>query len=67
MRKIFKGSKLINKRIKPLKIDDTRLCYIRDGKLFAFENKTVLFEEDVIVAFTTARKSAKIKQWIYGL
>ena len=67
MRKIFAGSKLINKQIKPLKIEDAKLCYIREGMLFAFESKTALFEGDVIVAFTTAQRSAKIKQWIYGL
>jgi trk system potassium uptake protein TrkA len=67
MRKIFPGSKLINKQIKPLKLDDAKLCYIRDGELFVFEEKTVLFEGDVIAAFATAQKSAKIKQWIYGL
>jgi len=67
MRKIFAGSKLINKRIKPLKVDDAKLCYIRNEVLYLFNEKTVLFENDVIVAFAAATKSAKIKQWIYGL
>jgi len=35
--------------------------------LYLFNEKTVLFENDVIVAFAAATKSAKIKQWIYGL
>ncbi len=67
MRKIFPGSKLINKYIKPIKIEGTRLCYIRDEQLYLFNDKTVLFENDVIVVFAVAEKSAKIKQWIYGL
>ncbi len=67
MRKIFPGSKLVNKRIKPIKADGAKLCYIRDEQLYLFGEKTVLFENDVIVAFAAAHKSAKIKQWIYGL
>ncbi len=67
MRKIFAGSKLINRRIKPLKSDGVKLCYIRDERLYPFYEKTVLLENDVIVAFAQAKNSAKIKQWIYGL
>lgn len=67
MRKIFPGSKLVNKKIKPLSLSEVKLCYVRSGRLYPFEEKTVLFEEDVIIAFAQSEKSSKVKQWIYGL
>jgi len=67
MRKVFKDSKLINKTIKPLKLDDTKLAYIRDEKIYRLEEKTTLIQNDIIVAIATAKKSAKLKQWVYGL
>jgi trk system potassium uptake protein TrkA len=67
MRKIFKNSHLINKTIKPLKEKETKVYFLRDEELFAFDTKLTLKENDVIVTFTTSKRSPKIKQWIYGL
>ncbi|SFV52317.1 Trk system potassium uptake protein TrkA [hydrothermal vent metagenome] len=67
MRKIFAGSKLVDKRIKPFKSKGAKLCYIREEKLYPFDTKMALMQNDVIVAFADTHKSAKIKQWIYGL
>jgi len=67
MRKIFTDSKLIGKKIKPLSYPNVKIAYIRDEKLYRMEEKIVLKEDDVIVGFTIAKQSAKLKQWIYGL
>ncbi len=67
MRKIFKDSSLIDKKIKPLSYENIKIAYIRDEKLYRMEEKINLKENDIIVGFTTAHKSAKLKQWIYGL
>ena len=67
MRKIFKNSKLINKKIKPLEEKYTKTYFIRDEILYPFNEKIVLNNDDIVVSFGIAKKSSKIKQWIYGL
>ncbi len=67
MRKIFPGSRLIGKRIRPFSQESVKLLYIRDEMLVLLDEKLTLREGDVIVGFATAAKSPKLKQWIYGL
>ena len=67
MRKIFPNSKLINKKIKPIKTKNSNIFYLRDEKLYPFNEKVILLENDSIVAFSKANESTKIKQWIYEL
>jgi trk system potassium uptake protein TrkA len=67
VRKIFTNSKLINKKIKPIKDKDTKIFLIRDEELIKIDEKIALKQNDIITAFTIAKKSPKIKQWIYGL
>jgi len=67
MRKIFANSKLIGKKIKPLKLNDSSLYYIKDSKLYTFSNTIILEENDLIVSFCVASDSDKVAQWIYEL
>ena len=67
MRKIFSKSKLIHKTIKPLKKQNIRLFYMRDEKLNSFDEKLILEENDLIIAFCVKKASETVKQWIYEL
>ena len=67
MRKIFPHSKLINRKIKPLKHKEVKLCYVRDNRLYPFTEKILFLEGDVIIAFAQSEKNSKVNQWIYGL
>jgi trk system potassium uptake protein TrkA len=67
MRKIFSTSHLIDKKIKPIKLNSSKLFYMRDDVLFEFKEKIALQENDLIVAFCTVKESPKVKQWIYEL
>jgi len=67
IRKIFSNSKLIDKKVKPIKTTNANLFYLRDENLYHFNDKVTLIEGDCIVAFSNAKDSAKVKQWIYEL
>jgi trk system potassium uptake protein TrkA len=67
MRKIFPTSKLIGKKIKPTKIGQSVIFYIREEKLYPLNEKIVLQENDLLVLFCRAGESSKAKQWIYEL
>jgi len=67
MRKIFPNSKLINRKIKPLKANNSNIFYIRENKFYPFDEKITLFENDLLIAFSNTQNSTKIKQWIYEL
>jgi len=67
MRKVFASSHLVNKKIKPLKVQHSQLCIIRNEKLFALKEKMILQKNDLIIAFCESKESAKVKQWIYEL
>ncbi|NPA66397.1 MAG: potassium transporter [Epsilonproteobacteria bacterium] len=67
MRKIFEDSPLVAKKIKPLSYPNVKIAFIRDEQLYRMEEKIILKQNDIIVGFTTAQQSAKLKQWIYGL
>ncbi|MBA1438324.1 MAG: NAD-binding protein [Epsilonproteobacteria bacterium] len=67
MRKIFPSSKLIGKQFKGLKTEDCLLLLLREDTIYLFEDKSILQEGDLVVAFTTAKRSAKVKEWIYEL
>ena len=67
IRKIFPNSKLIDKKIKPIKVEKSKLFYIRDNKLLEFKEKLILQESDLIIVFSLNKESPKAKQWIYEL
>lgn len=67
MRKIFPSSKLIGKRVRPFKQEDSVLFLVRENLIYALQEKIALQENDLIVAFASVRQSAKIKEWIYEL
>ena len=64
MKKIFSNR---IKKIKPIKGEGHCLFIIRDEKIFAFLDKELLQEGDIVSAFCVIDKSAKVKQWIYEL
>jgi trk system potassium uptake protein TrkA len=68
LRKIFTGSPLINKTLKPLKNKEDASSYIiREEMLHPFDKPLVGKEDDVIVVFCGHTLSSKAKSWIYGL
>ena len=67
MRKVFRSSGLVNKKVKPLSVAKSRLFYMRDEQIFPLDEKIILQEDDLLIAFCGARESAKVKQWIYEL
>ena len=67
IRKIYSHSHLIGKKIKPPKIEEMGLYYIRDGILHTLDDTTALIGDDLIISFVTYEKSHKLKEWFYGL
>jgi trk system potassium uptake protein TrkA len=68
LRKIFAGSPLINKTLKPFKNKENAPSYIiREEVLHPFDKPLVGKEGDVIVVFCEYTLSSKAKSWIYGL
>jgi len=67
MRKVFRSSGLVNKKIKPTSVKKSRLFYMRDEKMYALNEKIILQEDDLIIAFSEMKESMKVKQWIYEL
>ena len=67
MRNIFSSSHFIGKKIKPLKLNTSKIFYMRNAQLFPFEKKLILEKSDLIIAFCTIKESSKVKQWIYEL
>jgi len=67
MRKIFTNSKLCNKTIKFPNAQDIKSYYIRNQEIYKIDKKVILEEDDVIVCFSIAKKSALLKRWIYEL
>ncbi len=67
MRKIFPSSKLINKIIKPLALEETKVFCIRDNMMYTISEKMQLKENDLIVVFCRMKDSTKVKEWIYEL
>lgn len=67
MRKIYPASKLIGKQVKRINVEESSLFYLREDILRNFDEKVVLQENDLVIAFSTTKESAKVKQWIYEL
>jgi trk system potassium uptake protein TrkA len=67
MRKVFRSSGLVKKKVKSLSVKKSRLFYMRNEEMFPFNEKIVLEENDLIIAFSELKESAKVKQWIYEL
>jgi len=67
MRKVFENSHLIEKKIKPMKSNNAALFYMRDEKMYVFNEKIIVEKDDLILAFCTTKESMKVKQWIYEL
>ena len=67
MRNIFANSNFIGKKIKPLKVNKSKIFYMRNSKLYPFKEKILLEKGDLIIAFCALKESTKVKQWIYEL
>jgi len=67
MRRVFADSKVLRKKIKPLKAANILCLIVRKEEIFVLEEKMLLEENDLIVLFATSKESTKAKQWIYGL
>ena len=67
LRKVFIGSTLAGKTIKPPKLDNCSLFYIRDMILEPLNDKIELKENDLILSFCISQESEKVQKWIYGL
>ena len=67
LRKVFATSHLINKKIKPLKVNYSQLFFMRNKQLLEFKEPVVLEENDLIFAFCESKESPRIKQWFYEL
>ncbi len=67
MRKVFRSTGLVSKKIKPIQLDDAKIFYMREEQLYILDEKIVLEEDDLIVVFCHTSVSTKMKQWIYGL
>ena len=68
LRKIFRGSELLTKKIKPFKkIENTAIFLLRNHSLIPLTETIECQEDDVIVAFCTEEVASKVKVWIYGL
>ncbi len=67
MRKVFPTSRLVGKKVKPPKVKNSLLLYKHDEKLYSFNEKITLQEDDLLIIFTTTKESPKVKQWIYEL
>jgi len=67
IRKIFINSPPLGKKIKPLKIENSSLFYMRDGVLHFFIDTIFLKENDLIISFATILESDLIQKWIYEL
>jgi trk system potassium uptake protein TrkA len=67
MRKIFHNSKLIGKKIKPLKLNHSTFFYIKNQYLQTLQDKIILEENDLIISFCIEKDSEKVQKWIYEL
>ena len=67
MRKVFRSSGLVNKKVKPFSVAKSRIFYMRDEHVYPLDEKIILEENDLIVGFCGVKESAKVKQWIYEL
>jgi len=65
LRKLFKNSPLIGKKIK--KVPTFLVFIIRNNQLLKVKEKELLEEEDIIVAFGTKEDYDKLKRWLYEL
>ncbi|WP_201353341.1 NAD-binding protein [Hydrogenimonas urashimensis] len=68
LRKVFKQSHLIGKKVKPpKKKDHIKIYLIREDRLIPFEEAETMEEGDVLVGFTAEEHAPKLKVWFYGL
>ena len=58
------NSNLKDRKVKPLKLKDSLIFIIRDGKIYKFDKKTLLTESDIIVVFSKTYLEEKVKNWI---
>ena len=68
LRKIFPGSELIGRSIKPPKrLKEVKCFVVRDNRLTALVEKMDVEEGDVVTAFCSVEIEKSVKEWIYGL
>ena len=65
IRKIYPNSKLIQKMLKPLNIDNIKIFILRDDKIY--EDFFPLKEDDSIVVFGKIEDEDEMQKWIYTL
>jgi trk system potassium uptake protein TrkA len=63
LRKIF----MQEKQIKPIKLKETKLFYLRDEQLHTLHEKVTLFKDDIVLGITTAKILPKLNKWIHEL
>ncbi|MFK5938749.1 MAG: NAD-binding protein [Sulfurimonas sp.] len=67
LRKIYITSKYLKRKIKPIAISNIKIYYIREEKLYPLQEKILMHENDIIIAFATTKTMPKVKKWIYEL
>ncbi|WP_456431414.1 NAD-binding protein [Nitratifractor sp.] len=67
LRKVFPGSGLVGKRIKPLIREGITVYLVRGGRPVALESPTEAAEGDVIVAFARDDAAKRVESWMHGL
>ncbi len=66
-RRIFEGSQLIDKSVKPLRCEGVHSFLMREEFLEPFDEKRTLQEGDVIFVFLVEEEEERVKKWIYSL
>ena len=67
IRKIFNNSLILDKTIKPIKLDNTLVFFIRNNCIIPFNDKIKLQDNDIIIIFSKSKFENKIKKWIFNL
>jgi trk system potassium uptake protein TrkA len=67
MRRVFNGSKLIDKNLTPINTNSSLLFYIRNEEIFNFTNEIKLQKGDLIVSFCDRNSKRKVGKWLYEL
>ncbi|ADV45886.1 NAD-binding protein [Nitratifractor salsuginis] len=68
LRKVFPGSVLEGKKIKPYRSTGEALLYlIREKEMIRFTEAMKLMAEDVLIAFAHEEETEKLEQWFHGL
>ncbi len=67
VRKIFKDSALIDKSASPCFDEDVKSFILRDNRIYPFNERFTLKQNDMIFVFLFTSKEERVKNWIYSL